>query len=202
MPPPHALESDVAIVVLRNAEHLIDDQEDEFAVLRSGYFLQPKLGHFVPFTISQAALEPRLSAPPHRTVLEFGHHAVAALSLGKLTQAQQRHQAYNTRMAQSKAESFTAYLEEKQRAERTKKSAFAVGGGTAFSILAVLAGSAGQPMSLPNLQAASGISFNSFAEAIKRLQDLDYITLTGAPGNESAQLTKLGADVASLVHST
>jgi len=101
-------------------------------------------------------------------------------------------------MGQSNASSFTAYLEEKQRWEKAKKSA-PVAGGTALSILAVLAGSAGQSMTLmPNLQAASGMSFTSFAEAIKRLQDSGYITLLGAPGNESAQLTKLGADVASL----
>jgi len=98
---------------------------------------------------------------------------------------------------QSKADSFTAYLEAKQRAERAKKSAPAAG-GTALSILAVLAGNAGQSMPLPDLQAASGMSFTSFAEAIKRLRDSDYIALVGAPGAESAQLTKLGTEVASL----
>lgn len=96
-------------------------------------------------------------------------------------------------MAQSKADSFTAYLEAKQRA---KKSATA--GGTALSILSVLAGNAGQPMSLTDLQAGSGMNFTSFAEAIKRLRDSDYITLTGAPGSESAELTKMGTEVASL----
>jgi hypothetical protein len=35
------------------------------------------------------------------------------------------------------------------------------------------------------------MSFTSFAEAIKRLQDSGYITLLGPPGGESAQLTKL-----------
>ncbi|MGA2592917.1 MAG: hypothetical protein ABSH32_23635 [Bryobacteraceae bacterium] len=101
-------------------------------------------------------------------------------------------------MAQSKAESFTAYLEAKQRWDRAKKAAPTVGGGTALSILAVLAGNAGQPMPLTDLQAASDMSFSSFAEAIKRLQDSGYLTLVGTPGAESAQLTKLGAEVASL----
>jgi len=100
-------------------------------------------------------------------------------------------------MAQSKAESFTAYLEAKQRARKSAPAA----GGTAFSILAVLAGNTGLPMSLTDLQAASGMSFTSFAEAIKRLRDSDYITLSGAPGSEAAQLTKLGAEVASLAES-
>ncbi len=103
-------------------------------------------------------------------------------------------------MAQSKAESFTAYLEAKQRWEK-EKQATPVAGGTALSILAVLAGNAGQLMPIPDLQAASGMSFTSFADAIKRLRDSDYITLVGAPGSESVQLTKLGADVASLARS-
>ena len=77
---------------------------------------------------------------------------------------------------QSKAESFTAYLEAKQLG--AKALAAPVAGGT-----------------------ASGMSFTSFAEAIKRLQDSGYITLNGPPGVESAQLTPLGADVASLAAS-
>jgi hypothetical protein len=48
------------------------------------------------------------------------------------------------------------------------------------------------------LQAASGMDFASFAEAIKRLRDLGYIAVAGAPGSESAELTKLGKDVAAI----
>jgi hypothetical protein len=45
-----------------------------------------------------------------------------------------------------------------------------VGVGTAFSLLTALAGNFGQPMTLiPDLQAASGMSFNDFAEAVRRL---------------------------------
>jgi len=101
-------------------------------------------------------------------------------------------------MAQSKADSFTAYLEAKQRSEKAKKSPPPTG-GTAFSILAVLAGNAGQPMPLtPDLQAASGMTFTGFADAIKHLQASGYITVVGDPGSESAQLTALGSQVASL----
>jgi hypothetical protein len=101
-------------------------------------------------------------------------------------------------MEQSKADSFTAYLEAKQRSEKAKKSAPATG-GTAFSILAVLAGNAGQPMPItPDLQAASGMTFTGFADAIKHLQASGYITLAGDPGSESAQLTEIGSQVASL----
>jgi hypothetical protein len=42
-----------------------------------------------------------------------------------------------------------------------------------------------------------GMSFSSFAEAIKRLRDSDHVAKVGAPGNETAQLTKLGTEVAS-----
>ena len=102
-------------------------------------------------------------------------------------------------MAQSKADSFTAYLEAKQRAEKAKQSPPASAGGTALSILAVLAGNAGLPMPLvPDLQTASGMTFSGFADAIKRLQETGYITLVGPPGSEVAQLTNLGAQVAPL----
>jgi len=93
--------------------------------------------------------------------------------------------------------SFTAYLEAKHW-ERAKKAAPAVGGGTALSILAVLAGNGGQPKPLPDLQAASDMSFSAFAEAIKRLQEMGYLTLIGPPGSEAAELTKLGVEVAAL----
>ena len=68
--------------------------------------------------------------------------------------------------------------------------------GAAFSVLALLAGNAGQPMPLRDLQAASGTDY--FADAIKRLQDLRYIALSGGPSSESAQLTEFGAEIASL----
>jgi len=49
-------------------------------------------------------------------------------------------------------------------------------------------------MPLSELQAASGMNFTSFAEAIERLRDSDYNAVAGAPGSESADLTKLGKD--------
>jgi hypothetical protein len=100
-------------------------------------------------------------------------------------------------MGQSNASSFTTYLREMQRWEKQKQAA-PVAPGTAFSVLALLAGNSGLPMSLSDLQAASGMNFTEFAEAIKRLQESGYITLSGLPASESAQLTEFGADVASL----
>ena len=98
-------------------------------------------------------------------------------------------------MERSKAESFTAYLEEKQRQERAKSAATATS-GTAMSILAALTG--GRHMALTELQAASGMSFADFAEALKRLQNSGYLTISGEPGREVAELTRLGEDVAEL----
>jgi len=104
-------------------------------------------------------------------------------------------------MERSKADSFTAYLEYKQRLDKQQRSAPATG-GTAFSILEVLAGNAGQGMTAPELQAASGMSLLDFAEALKRLRDSGYVTVSGDPGHEIVELTRLGADTASLVRPT
>jgi hypothetical protein len=101
-------------------------------------------------------------------------------------------------MGQSGTNSFTTYLREMQRWEKEKQSA-PVAPGTAFSVLALLAENAGVPKPLSDLQAASGMGFTEFAAAIKRLQESGYMTIAGAPASESAQLTELGADVASLV---
>ena len=100
-------------------------------------------------------------------------------------------------MGQTNANSFTTYLRELQRWEKQKQAA-PVAPGTAFSVLALLAGNHGLPMSLPSLQAASGMSLIDFADAIKRLQEMRYITLSGEPSSESAQLTEFGAEIASL----
>jgi DNA-binding IclR family transcriptional regulator len=100
-------------------------------------------------------------------------------------------------MGQSGTNSFTTYLQELQRGEKQKQAA-PVAAGTAFSVLALLAGNAGQPMPLRDLQAASGMDFTNFADAIKRLQELRYITLSGGPSSEAAQLTEFGAEIAAL----
>ena len=40
--------------------------------------------------------------------------------------------------------------------------------------------------------------FTDFSQALQRLTDSGYLTLTGEPGREVAQLSKLGAEVAAL----
>ena len=100
-------------------------------------------------------------------------------------------------MERSKADSFTAYLEEKQRLERARRPAPAAG-GTALSLLGALIAAPDQRMPLAELQTTSGMTFADFAEAIKRLQASGYLTLGGEPGSETAELTRLGEDVARL----
>jgi hypothetical protein len=101
-------------------------------------------------------------------------------------------------MERSKADSFTAYLQEKQRLERADAPATQASGGTALSVLGALAAAPAERMALVELQAASGMTFGDFAEAIKRLQASGYMTVSGGPGSETAELTRLGEDVAKL----
>jgi hypothetical protein len=101
-------------------------------------------------------------------------------------------------MDRSPAESFLPYLQYKQQLERAKQPA-PVAGGTPFSLLAVLGNGHLRAMPLTELQAAGGMSFDDFAEAVKRLQSSGYLTISGDPGKEIAELTALGADVVQLV---
>ncbi len=98
---------------------------------------------------------------------------------------------------QSKADSFSAYLEAKQKSAQSQKPA-AVAGGTALSVLAVLSKAPQTAMGIRDLQEASGMSFLEFSQALKRLQDSGYVEISGEAGQEQAALTRLGLDVASL----
>ena len=108
-------------------------------------------------------------------------------------------------MARSAAESFTAYLQEKQRLKSGARvptapasAAPGVAGSTPLSLLFKLAEAPKSEMKLSDLQAASGMSFTVFAETVKSLTDSGYVTVTGAPGNEVVVLTALGLDVSRL----
>jgi DNA-binding transcriptional ArsR family regulator len=103
-------------------------------------------------------------------------------------------------MERSKADSFTAYLEARQR-DRAAPAAPA-SGGTSLSLLAALAGAPRGAMTMAELQQAGGMSFDSFSQSIKRLEDTGYLTVSGQPGSETAQLTKLGSDVAELARAS
>jgi hypothetical protein len=103
-------------------------------------------------------------------------------------------------MERSKAESITAYLEARQK-ERAAPAAPA-SGGTSLSLLAALAGAPQGTMVLAELQQASGMNFGDFLQAIKRLADTGFLTVSGQFGSETAQLTKLGSEVADLARAS
>ncbi|MCC7175598.1 MAG: hypothetical protein IT159_10410 [Bryobacterales bacterium] len=100
-------------------------------------------------------------------------------------------------MERSKADSFTAYLEEKQRREKAKPVEKGTG-GSALALVAAFVEAPDRSMPLSDLQAASGMTFGDFADAVKQLQASGYLTVSGGPGSETAELTPLGEDVAKL----
>ena len=99
-------------------------------------------------------------------------------------------------MERSKAESFTAYLEARQ--QQRAAPAPQASGGTSLGLLAVLAAAPQQTMALVELQQTSGMALGDFFPSIKRLVDSGFITVSGQFGSETAQLTKLGLEVAEL----
>ncbi len=101
-------------------------------------------------------------------------------------------------MERSKADSFTAFLEERQR---LRSSAPNTSGGTPLTLLFRLGEAPKQQMPVTELMTASGLAFKDFADALKSLGDSGYVTLTGPPTNEVATLTKLGEDVVRLARS-
>ena len=101
-------------------------------------------------------------------------------------------------MERSKADSFTAFLTEKQRLKAMRQPQQQGAGATPLSLLNVLAEAPQQQMPVQELQAASGMSFTGFATALKALQESGYLALSGPPGGESAVLTPLGVDVTGL----
>ena len=72
-------------------------------------------------------------------------------------------------MERSKADSFTAFLKEKQRLKSIRQPQQQ--GATALTLLNVLAEAPQQQKLVQDLQAASGMSFTRFAEALKALQE-------------------------------
>jgi hypothetical protein len=85
-------------------------------------------------------------------------------------------------MERSKAESFTAYLEAKQRMELSERAA--------SSIRSRLVGAPDCRMALVELQAASDMSFLAFAEQLTRMQASGDLNVIGVPGREMAELVR------------
>jgi hypothetical protein len=103
-------------------------------------------------------------------------------------------------MERSKAESITAYLEARQQ-QRAAPDAPA-SGGTSLGLLAALAAAPQGTMALADLHKASGMNFGDFFQAIKRLADTGFLTVSGQFGSETAQITKLGSEVADLARAS
>ena len=99
-------------------------------------------------------------------------------------------------MESSKADSFTAFLQERQRLKSVSQTPRPA--ASPMTILGVLAGASDRQMLVQEVQAASGMSFGDFAAALNGLRDSGYLTLSGPPGGESVVLTALGVDVAGL----
>lgn len=101
-------------------------------------------------------------------------------------------------MERSKAESFSAFLEARQRS--TPRSA--TEGGTPLALLHALADAEQKQMPVKDLMSASGMAITDFADALKSLQASGYLTLSGSPSAEIAKLTALGEDVSRLARPT
>lgn len=97
-------------------------------------------------------------------------------------------------MERSRADSFSAFLEAKERS----KSSTAAAGGTSLAVLHALAAADQKQMAVTDLMTASGMAVTDFADALKSLQSSGYLTLSGPPAAQVAKLTALGEDVARL----
>jgi hypothetical protein len=92
---------------------------------------------------------------------------------------------------QSKADSFSAFLEAKQKSRSSAPNS----AGTSLSLLSALAGAQQNTLGLTELMTASGMGFTEFADALKNLKDSGYLALSGPPNAEMATLTPLGEGV-------
>src|SRR5262245_52858198 len=99
-------------------------------------------------------------------------------------------------MERSKADSFTAFLEEKQRLKSARP--LPPQGSTPLTILQVLADAPQNQMPMHDVRSASRMQLESFVDALKTLQESRYLTVSGPPGSETLALTPLGVEVAGL----
>jgi len=97
-------------------------------------------------------------------------------------------------MPQSKAESFSAYLQAWEQSQPTS----AASSGNAMAVLRALAAADEKQLGVKDLMTASGMSITDFADALKSLQQSGFLTISGPPSAEVARLTTLGEDVVRL----
>ena len=99
-------------------------------------------------------------------------------------------------MAQSKAESFSAYLGAWEKSKSNPPASSAP-----MALLQLLAAAEQKQMTLTDLMTASGMKFIDFGENLKTLKDSGYLTLSGSGSDEIAKLSPLGEDVSRLAGS-
>jgi hypothetical protein len=88
--------------------------------------------------------------------------------------------------------SFGTFLETLQQ-NHTGESAAS---GEKLKLLSLLLNS--DAHTVPELQQESGMAFTNFAEALNATQAAGFTTLSGPPGREVVELTKLGEQIAHL----
>jgi hypothetical protein len=77
----------------------------------------------------------------------------------------------------------------------------AASSASSMSLLQALAGADQKQMVVKDLQAASGMGFLNFADALRNLEQSGFLTLSGRPSAEIAKLTPLGEEVSRLAGS-
>jgi len=96
---------------------------------------------------------------------------------------------------QTKAGSFSAFLEARLRRERGQQPGSPV---AALDLLGILAAVDRQQLPVADLMGKSGMEFVEYAEALKSLRSAGLVATTGTPGTEIVQLTPKGAQIADL----
>ncbi|SPF49518.1 hypothetical protein SBA4_4070003 [Candidatus Sulfopaludibacter sp. SbA4] len=100
-----------------------------------------------------------------------------------------------------KATGFLPFLEGLQKHRASPAGRGRVSGGNTLSVLTVLNATRQRSMAIFELHEATGMGFLDFSQAILSLEDMGFVAISGEPGDEAARLTKLGVDIADLVHS-
>jgi predicted transcriptional regulator len=98
----------------------------------------------------------------------------------------------------TKAGSFSAYLEARQKRERSQRAPSKV---SAISLLGILAETEQKELQVSELMSKSGMGFAEYAEALKGLRTAGFLDMAGEPGNEVVQLTPKGEEIALLSRS-
>jgi hypothetical protein len=85
--------------------------------------------------------------------------------------------------------------------ELEKRTSSPAASSEAVSPLRILSFLVERAMPLGELQQASGLSFEEFAPTLRSLQAADYVTVSGEPSEEIAELTSEGRKVAQIASS-